>query len=189
MIQYKERRPIISESGDEQRGILICNIPVGKPDCVCNSLDNIWEIIHQGFASVIDLILPRSWPGKMVPLCQIMWLLTILCMRFKGDYLIRHVRPYLLGKFTRTVNSGVHDLGTLSLWIQIERCTEIFRERLCLRMGYHGCGLRQDKDHRHVQFLGALLQVVPLLLDRKEGPQRESVSSREGCLSRVSNTS
>ena len=99
------------------------------------------------------------------------WILTLACLQFQGDYWLRHIDPSLTKEFALGIDYGIYLLVEKAFGIRIASFSDIARERMRLPLRNKGCGLREAEDRRHAQFIGAVAQCVPQLIDRldKEG--------------------
>ena len=96
------------------------------------------------------------------------WILTVTCFQFMGDYWLRHVRPDLTLDFATAIDSGVATLLQTCTGTDITAWSRVAQERVKLPMRMKGCGLREAADRRHAQYIGAAVQSIPHLVDRKD---------------------
>ena len=84
-----------------------------------------------------------------------LWVLTVVCFQFMGDYWLRHVRPDLTLDFAEAIDAGVVTLFQICTGMAISTWSSIARERARLPMRMKGCGLRGAVDRQHGQYIGA----------------------------------
>ena len=95
-----------------------------------------------------------------------LWILTVTCLQFRGDYWIRHVRPDLTEKFVKGINKGISAIFQQCIGVNRERWSNIGKRRLRLSIRLKGCGLRGAEDRTFRQYLGATAQSVIHLIDQ-----------------------
>ena len=123
--------------------------------------------ITSNFESVKEILNPGRWPHPEIPLRQMLWILTVVCLQFMGDYWLRHVSPDYTEEFSQKTDEGIHQLVETTIGMNTASWTEFARERLRLPIRMKGCGLREAVDRRYGQYLGAMLQSTMPLMDRK----------------------
>ena len=97
-----------------------------------------------------------------------LWILTVTCFQFMGDYWLRHVRPDLTLAFATAIDAGIASLLQMCTGTDITAWSAIAQERCRLPIRMKGCGLRRAPDRRHAQYIGAAVQSVPYLVDRTD---------------------
>jgi len=85
-----------------------------------------------------------------------------------GDYWLRHVRPIYTQKFVEGIDTGVNSLFKTYVGIDTDSWTDFLKEIMRLPIISKGCGLKEAVDHRHGQFVGAMLHSTMPLIDRTE---------------------
>ena len=124
--------------------------------------------ILKGYTKLGDLLDPGRWPNPDIPTRQMLWILTVTCLQFMGDYWIRHVRPDLTEKFAQGIDKGISAIFQRCIGVNTECWSDIAKERLRLPIRLKGCGLREAEDRRFGQYLGATAQSVIHLIDRRD---------------------
>ena len=93
-----------------------------------------------------------------------LWVLTVVCFQFMGDYWLRHIRPDFTEEFAASVDEGVNALFKMCAGINTDDWSNFARERMRLPIKMKGCELRDSRDRRFGQFLGAMVQsTLPLV--------------------------
>ena len=101
---------VIIIDGNELHVITTCNFPVGSQQFIKGYLSKRMTKITSGFESVRELLNPGRWPHPETPSRQMLWILTVVCLQFMGDYWLRHVRPDFTEKFAQQIEDGIHQL-------------------------------------------------------------------------------
>ena len=74
------------------------------------------------------------------------------------------MRPDHTQEFDKGIDAGFKSLFKTCTGIDINSWTVIAKERLRLPLKNKGCGLQEEVDRRHGQFVGAMLQsMIPLM--------------------------
>ncbi|EJK51883.1 hypothetical protein THAOC_28906, partial [Thalassiosira oceanica] len=154
--------------GTPQYGITVCNVPVGEQAFVEGYLAQRLTRITDGYQRAKELLDPGRWPCPDVPTRQMLWILTVACFQFMGDYWLRHVRPDFTGAFARGIDSGVWDLVQACVGTDTSKWTDIALARARLPMRERGCNLRGAADRRFAQFVGCLGHSAIALIDRTD---------------------
>ena len=97
-----------------------------------------------------------------------LWVLTVVCFQFMGDYWLRHVRPDYTREFAKAIDAGIKSLFQTCVGVNISSWSAIAMERMRLPINLKGCGLRESVDRRHAQFIGGLLQSALPLMNRTD---------------------
>jgi hypothetical protein len=90
--RWKELQGIINngtiedEDGNVHYGITTCNISIGSETFVKIYLNQKINGLLKGFTSISDLLDPGQWPHPNIPTQQMLWIVTLICMQFMGDY-------------------------------------------------------------------------------------------------------
>jgi hypothetical protein len=87
-------------------------------------------------------------------------------MQFMGDYWLRHIRPDYTEIFATELVDGIKKIFQSCVGIDFDAWTEIAKERMRLPIRFKGLGLRQAADRRYPQYIGALTQSTPQLINR-----------------------
>ena len=149
-------------------GISVCNVPVGSESYIKGYLQQKGVRIRRGFDKVSSLLDSARWPSPDIPTRQMLWILSLACLQFMGDYWLRHCNPSLTSEFAQEIDAGVDDLFELCSGMDTSTWTATAKERFRLPIRFKGCGLRQSDDRRHAQFVGGMLQSSLPLIDRKD---------------------
>ena len=98
-------------------------------------------------------------------------ILTLACLQFQGDYWLRNIDPRLTEEFAASIDEDIYRVVEKAFGIRINSFSDITRKRMRLPIRNKGCGLREAVDRRHAQYIGAVAQCEPHLIDRldKEG--------------------
>jgi hypothetical protein len=156
-------------SSTDAFGLTVCNVPIGTESFVRGYLKHKGKRVRKNFELARQLLDPLRWPHPDIPTRQMLWLLTVACFQFQGDYWLQNVPPYLTGDFARDIDEGIMSLVQTSTGLLIDELSDLGRDRLRLPISYAGCGLREAHHRRHSQFAGAFCQSVPALIDRTDG--------------------
>ena len=150
--------------GNALPGITVFNVPIGEEGFVKGYLEQKKNKITWGFDIMMTLLYPGTWPHPEIPSRQMVWILTVICFQFMGDYWLRHVRPDYTWECVEGIDAGVNSLLKTCTRIYIDSWTVIAKEKMRLPIKNKGCGLREVVDRRHGQFVGAMLQnMMPLI--------------------------
>ena len=101
---------VVLTNGEPLHGMTVCNVPIGSRAFVEGYLDQRLEKILKGYAKLGELLDPGRWPNPDIPTRQMLWLLTVSCLQFMGDYWIRHVRPDLTERFAKGIDEGIETI-------------------------------------------------------------------------------
>ena len=159
---------VVLVDGSPVYGMTVCNVPTGSQEFVEGYLGQRLEKIQKGYTKLGDLLDPGRWPNPDIPTRQMLWILTVTCLQFMGDYWMRHVRPDLTEKFARGIDEGINAIFRRCIGVNTESWSDIAKERLRLPIRLKGCGLREAEDRRFGQYLGATAQSVIQLIDRMD---------------------
>ena len=159
---------VTDPDGQIYHGITCCNVPIGSQTFVETYLSEKLGKVTRGFDRVQSLLDPGRWPHPEIPSRQMLWILTLVCFQFMGDYWLRHVRPDYTEAFAQGIDEGILSLVQTCVGVDIASLTEIGRERMRLPIRFKGCGLRQATDRRYAQYLGAFAQSTMHLIDRTD---------------------
>jgi hypothetical protein len=84
--------PTITDAhGNVTFGLAVRNVPVGSKAFLKAYLVQKGTHIQRGFNVIERLLDPGRWPHPDIPARQMLWILTLACLQFTGDYWIRHV--------------------------------------------------------------------------------------------------
>jgi hypothetical protein len=97
-----------------------------------------------------------------------LWILTLTCLQFTGDYWIRHVHPDYTIEFAESIDGGAKQLFQMCVGADINSWSKNAQEQICLPIQLQGCGLQTAEDRRYAQFMGGMIQSVLPLIDRKD---------------------
>ena len=115
-----------------------------------------------------ELIGPGRWPRPELPSRQMLWILTVVCFQFMGDYWLRHIRPDFTEDFTKGIGKGILDLFKTTIGINTANWSTHATERVRLPLRMKGCRLREAEDRWYGQFVGTMLQSVLPLMGRTD---------------------
>ena len=124
--------------------------------------------ITRGFDQLKELLDLGRWTHHEIPARQMLWILTVGFLQFMGDYWLRHAGPNFMEEIAKGVDKGVLELFETTLGINTADWSAHATERIRLPLRMKGCGLREMVDRRHGQFVGAMLQSVLPLMDRRD---------------------
>jgi hypothetical protein len=119
--------------GNVTIGLAVCNVPA--------YLARKGTHIRRGFNVIKHLFDPGRWPHPDIPARQILWILTLACLQFTGDYWIRHVQPDYTIEFAQSIDAGVKQLFQMCVGVDINSWSEHAQEPICLPIRLQGCGL------------------------------------------------
>ena len=63
--------------------------------------------ILKEYTELGELLGQGRWPNPDIPAHQMLWILTVTCRHFKGDYWVRHMRPDLTENFAQGIDIGI----------------------------------------------------------------------------------
>ncbi len=124
----------------------VCNVPVGSKAFVKAYLAQKGTHILQGFYVIQHLLDPERWPHPDIPAQQMLWILTIPCLQFTGDYWITHVHPDYTLEFAESINAGVKQLFQMCVGADINSWSEHVQEQIRLPIQLQRCGLQTAED-------------------------------------------
>ena len=124
-----EKGEEVRVNGDLARGMTVCNVPVGSNEFVLGYLEQRLQKILKGFNKLAELLDPGRWPNPDIPTRQMLWVLTVTCLQFMGDYWIRHVRPDLTKSFAEGIDAGVRKIFTHCVGVNTENWSDAAKER------------------------------------------------------------
>jgi hypothetical protein len=75
--------------------------------------------IRRGLDVIVCLLDPGQWPHLDIPAQQMLWVLTLACLQFTGDYWIRHDRPDYTIEFAKPIDAGVKQLFQMCIGVDI----------------------------------------------------------------------
>jgi hypothetical protein len=61
-----------------------------------------------------------------------LWILTLACLQFTGDYWIRHVRPDYTIEFAESIDAGVKQLFQMCVGVDINSWSKHAQEQIHL---------------------------------------------------------
>ena len=160
---------IEDDEGNTHFGISACNIPIGTEGFVKTYLNQKKNDILKGYDTIINLLDPGIWSHPDIPTRQMLWILIHVCLQFTGDYWLRHLRPDYTEEFATEIDAGIRKLLQACIGVNIDSWSDIAKERMRLPIRYKGLGLRESVDRRHAQYIGALAQSLPDLINRTDG--------------------
>ena len=149
-------------------GIEICNVPFGTEGFVKGYLNKKQTRIVGGFDRAKELLDPAEWPHPDIPTQQMLFLLTLACFQFQPDYWTRHIRPDFTDDFTKDIDEAVMGLVQMSTGLNFDSLPDFVKERIRLPICMKGCGPRSANSRRHAQYVGAISNCFPNLIDRKD---------------------
>ncbi len=107
----------------------LCTVLVGSKAFIKAYLARKGTHIWRGFNVIKRLLNPGWWPHPDIPAQQMLWILTLACLQFTGDYWIRHVRPDYTIEFAESNDAGVKQLFQMCVggWHQLmdRACTGV----------------------------------------------------------------
>jgi hypothetical protein len=159
---------VMMVDGSRVYGMTMCNVPTGSQEFVEGYLEQRMQKILKGYTKLGDFLDPGRWPNPDIPTRQMLWILTVTCLQFMGDYWIRHMRPYLTEKFLRGIDEGISAIFRPCIDVNTKSWSDIAKERLRLPIRLKGYGLREAEDRIFGQYLGATAQSVIHLIDRMD---------------------
>ncbi len=125
--------------------------------------------ILKGITSISNLLDHGRWPYPNIPTQQMLWILTLVCMQFMGDYWSWHIRPDYTADFAQGLDEGIHKIFQLCIGIDINLWIDFAKERMQLPIRFKGLGLRESCGRCHAQHIRALTQSIPYLIDQTDG--------------------
>jgi hypothetical protein len=132
--RWNELRGIISNGTieDDDRnvhyGITTCNIPIGSVTFVKTYPNQKMNGILKGFASISNLLSPERWPHPDLSTWQMLWILTLFCIQFMGDYWLRHICPDYTAEFAQGLDEGIRKIFQMCIGIDIDSWTDFAKE-------------------------------------------------------------
>jgi hypothetical protein len=156
------------EDGNVHYGITTCNIPIGSESFVKTYLNKKMNSILKGTTSISNLLNPGRWPHPNIPMQQMLWILTLICMQFMGNYWLRHVCPDYTADFAQGLDKSIHTIFQMCIGIDINSWTDFAKERMQLLIRFKGLGLQASFNRCHTQYIGALTQSIPYLINQTD---------------------
>jgi hypothetical protein len=96
-----------------------------------------------------------------------LWILTLACLQFTGNYWIRHIHPDYTIEFAESIDAGVK-LFQMCVGVDINSWSGHVQEQIHFPIQLDGCGLQMAEDTRYAQFMGGMIQSVLPLIDWKD---------------------
>ncbi len=124
--------------------------------------------ILKGTTSISNLLNPGRWPHPNIPMQQMLWILTLICMQFMGNYWLRHVCPDYTADFAQGLDKSIHTIFQMCIGIDINSWTDFAKERMQLLIRFKGLGLQASFNRCHTQYIGALTQSIPYLINQTD---------------------
>jgi hypothetical protein len=75
-----------------------------------------------------------------------LWILTLACLQFQGDYWLRHIDPRLTEEFAGGLDEDIYGVVAKAFGIKINSFLDITQERMRLPICNKRCGLREAVD-------------------------------------------
>ena len=122
-----------------------------------------------GFENIVNLLNTGRWPHLEIPSRQMLWILKVVCFQFLGYYWLRHVRPSTTREFAEAIDDGISNLFQTRTGMDTSLWLTFVKERIRLPIKLKGFGLRGAADRRSGQYVGAAVQSIMPLIDRKDG--------------------
>ena len=88
--------------------------------------------ILKGYTKLGELLDPGRWSNSDIPTRQMLWIPTVTCLQFMGDYWIRHVRLDLTEKFSRGTDEGISAIFQKCTGVNMGSWSNLAKERLRL---------------------------------------------------------
>ena len=104
--------------------------------------------------------------------------MILASLRFCEDYWNQHLSPASTGTFVREIDVLICQMVQKSTGVDFENASDIVKERLRLPFCQSGLGFRESEDRRYLQYLGAITESVPQLIDRTGGNNNATARGR-----------
>jgi uncharacterized membrane protein YgcG len=141
------------------RGILVFNVPIGTEKYVQAIMrDKAMQVVKTTEAYVQDL-------GDEYP--QELWTMLQFSLQHRVTYWLRTCTPEETKKMARTVDHCITEAVQVATGVKFET-EDLARARLRMLARMKGGGINRAEDNRYPTFLGAMLDVLPRLIDRKD---------------------
>jgi hypothetical protein len=105
---------IEDKDGNVHYGITTCNIPIGSETFMKTYLNQKMNSILKGFTPG-----QGQWPHPNIPTRQMLWILTLVCMQFMGNYWLRHIHPNHTADFAQGLDEGIQTIFQMCIRIDI----------------------------------------------------------------------
>ena len=105
-----------------------------------------------------------------VPSRQCFWLLTLICLQFKGNYFILPIPQQYTESFCCSIENQVDNLVNKCFKIKQEELSIFNKAQIRLPIKFEGIGIHQLIDVRWSEFIGGMMEgVIPLLDKNNDG--------------------
>ena len=119
--------------------------------------------IAENLNEIGELLDPMAICPQEVPSRQCLWLLTLICLQFKGNCFIRHIPPQYTESFCRFIDDEVNNLVDRCYKIKQEKLLIFNSARIRLLIKLVGIGIHKLMDVRWSKFIGGMMEgVIPL---------------------------
>ena len=104
--------------GTPHYSITTCNMPIGSHYFVQGYITLKMKIITRGFNQMKDFLDPGRRPHPEIPSRQMLWILTMVCLKFMlGDYWMPQIRPDFTKDFAYGIDKGILELFETTIGI------------------------------------------------------------------------
>jgi len=135
---------------------------IGSVDYISQWLQNHYDKTISNISEISELLDPNAIVAKEILSRQCLWLLTLICLQFKGNYFVRHIPPQFTQSFCSRMDNEIKSLITKCFLINFEKLPTFTERRIHLPIKLGGIGVRQLERLRWTEFLGGVMEgVIP----------------------------
>ena len=116
---------------------------------------------------ISDLLDPNAIAPAEIPTRQCLWLLTLICLRFKGNYFVRHIPPQFTGLFCNQIDVEVNKLVSKCSHIDFANLSNFVKTQIPLPIKLGGIGIQQLSTLPWNKYMGEIVEGVVPLLDKQ----------------------
>ena len=157
---------LTNSDGVVTSGIKFYGAPIGEKAFVQAFLDKAALKIGTELSTIEERMDPDTRLSPEIPSRQCLWQLILRCLQFRGNYLARHVPPQFTGTFCDSIDAKINSLINTAIGVNLNSTSPFNTERCRLPVCMKGLGVRDMNRRRHSEYIGALIQGLPPLLDR-----------------------
>ena len=155
---------IEGEDGTTLFGLRAYGVPIGSEIFVTEWLKTKGERIRSNLLEIGNLLDPNRIASRDIPSRQCLWLLTLNCLQFKGNYFVRNIPPQFTEELCTTLDSAIDKLMGQCFSLKSEELSTFNKTRIYLPIRLGGLGVRELSHVRHAEFIGGVMDGIPPLL-------------------------
>ena len=158
-VEHLKEGSMVDETGTRRRGIQIFNVPVGDEEYVAAVLKEMAKKVKSTTRRYVE-DLEEKYPQKV-------WTMLQFSLQHRVTYWLRTCTPEETEEMAAHVDCCIMEAVQAATGVDFDT-EEVARERLRLPTRMKGRGIKRTTDTRYPSFLGALLDVLPRCIDRRD---------------------